>query len=129
MFADLGIFKMSSMMASHAGRRQALAAQNMANVDTPGYRGKRLQAFSDVTKSFEYSRPLKATRDKHLHGLSDGASLAQITEQKDNPAPDGNTVSAETELLESINAEREHKRALAVYKSALNILHKTISGR
>jgi len=129
MFSDLSIFQMSSMMASHAGKRQALAAQNMANVDTPGYQGKRLSSFAEIVGDLEYGPALRATRSRHLSDATDGLSLARSIDVKDRPSPDGNTVSVETELLESIAAEREHKRALAIYKSALNVLHTAVSGR
>ncbi len=29
-------------------------------------------------------------------------------------------------MLESVSAKREHDRALAIYKSALNVLHTTL---
>ena len=127
MFENLGIFKMSSAMASHAGRRQAVAAQNMANVDTPGYRAQRLASFSELTESTGQHQALRATRPGHLMGADADVVHARLTEDRNDPAPDGNTVSAERELLESVEAKREHDRALAIYKSALTVLHTTLS--
>lgn len=126
MFENLGIFKMSSAMASHAGRRQALAAENMANVDTPGFRAKRLASFSELTQPAGQSA-LRATRAGHLWGAGAEVAQARITEHRADPSPDGNTVSAELELLESVEAKREHDRALAIYKSALTVLQTTLS--
>ena len=51
MFQKLEVFRMSAAMAEHAGQRQAIAAQNMANVDTPGYQARRLASFSDLTRN------------------------------------------------------------------------------
>lgn len=126
MFENLDIFRMSSAMASHAGRRQALTAQNMANVDTPGYRAQRMASFADLTESTDQHPALRATRPGHLWGTGAEVAQARITVERDNPAPDGNTVSAEREMLESVSAKREHDRALAIYKSALTILHSTL---
>ena len=122
MFENLGIFKMSSAMASHAGRRQAVAAQNLANVDTPGYRAQRLASFSELTESTGQHQALRATRPGHLMGAGADVVHARLTEDRNDPAPDGNTVSAE-----SVEAKREHDRALAIYKSALTVLHTTLS--
>ena len=127
MFADIDIFKMSASMASHAGRRQALTAQNMANVDTPGFRAQRIASFAELTDSAEMAPPQKATRAGHLNGSSSMTSEARIEEVRDSPALDGNTVTVEREMLESIGAKREHDRALAIYRSALNILHSTLA--
>lgn len=129
MFANLDIFKMSSTMASHSGRRQALAAQNMANVDTPDYRASRLPSFSEIVDTTSSSGSLRNTRDSHIsHDIGSTMSV-RIQDGKEDLSPDGNSVSAELELLESIAAEREHKRALSIYKSALNVLHTAASGR
>ncbi len=119
---------MSSQMASHAGRRQALAAQNMANVDTPGYRAKHLPSFADIA---EVNGPekLRATRAKHMHGAGSNIAHATVEVVRDGPTPDGNTVTVESEMLESISAKREHDRAIAVYKSSLKILHTTLARR
>ena len=127
MFENLDIFRMSSAMASHAGRRQALTAQNMANVDTPGYRAERLASFADLTPNAGEHPPLRATRAEHLHGVGREVAYARVAAERTDPAPDGNTVSIETELLESVSAKREHDRALAIYKSALKILHTTLA--
>lgn len=129
MFDHLEIFKISSAMASHAGRRQALTAQNMANVDTPGYVAQRLPKFSDVADSPDQYQSLRATREGHLMGSRSETVQARVFSDRNNPAPDGNTVSAERELLESVGAKREHDRAIAVYKSALKILHTSLSSR
>ncbi len=127
MFEKLDIFRMSSAMASHAGRRQALAAQNMANVDTPGYRAKRLASFAELAESTDQHPALRATRPGHLWGSGAEVVQARITEDRNDPSPDGNTVSTEQEMLHSVSAKREHDRALAIYKSALTILHSTLA--
>ena len=48
MFSKLTVFQTAHAMAVHAGARQALIAQNVANADTPGYRAKDLPSFSQV---------------------------------------------------------------------------------
>jgi flagellar basal-body rod protein FlgB len=127
MYENIGIFKMASAMASHAGRRQALTAENMANVDTPAYRAKRMASFGDIAEAPGQHPALRATRPGHLWGSGAEVMNARITEERIDPSPDGNTVSAEREMLESVSAKREHDRALAIYKSALTVLQSTLS--
>lgn len=129
MFAELEIFQMSAKMAEHAGRRQALTAQNMANADTPGYRAKHLASFAD---SVELSAPrtaMIATRPGHMHGALPNQVVSEPIVVRDSAAPDGNSVAIEREMLESVNAKREHDRAIAIYRSALNILHMSVARR
>lgn len=131
MFQNLEIFQMSAAMAEHAGRRQALAAENMANVDTPGYRAQRLASFSDLVPDRGPDSGdtffARATRAGHLHGSLGTQVIAREEAVKVDPSPDGNTVTVEREMLESVSARREHDRALAVYKSALKVLHSTLA--
>jgi flagellar basal-body rod protein FlgB len=131
MFQNLEIFRMSAAMASHAGHRQAVAAQNMANVDTPGFQARRLASFSDLTQGVGGGASGgfagHATRAGHLYGSGTATINASITREKNGAAPDGNTVSVDREMLESVGAKREHDRALAIYKSALKILHSTLA--
>ena len=47
MFSNLTVFKTAHAMAVHAGARQALIAQNVANADTPGYRARDLPSFAE----------------------------------------------------------------------------------
>lgn len=127
MFEQMDIFRMSSAMAAHAGRRQALTAENMANVDTPGFRARRLPSFAELTETPGQHPPLRASRSAHLHGAGAEAVHVRVAQERADPAPDGNTVSVEREMLEGVAAKREHDRALMVYKSALTILHSTLA--
>ncbi len=128
MFESLEIFKMSSAMASHAGRRQALVAENMANVDTPGFKAQRMPTFADLTETPDQHPPLRASRTKHLYGAGAEMMHARMSYDESSPSPDGNTVSVETEMLEAVSVKREHDRALAIYRSALTVLRTTLSG-
>ena len=132
MFQKLEIFRMSAAMAEHAGHRQALAAQNMANVDTPGYQAKRLASFADLTQGMNTGAQGtafmgRASRSGHLHGSGTTTVNASITEERNGAAIDGNTVSIDREMLESVSARREHDRAIAIYKSTLKILSTTLA--
>ncbi|MGB1209636.1 MAG: flagellar biosynthesis protein FlgB, partial [Paracoccaceae bacterium] len=68
---------------------------------------------------------LRASRDGHL-GAEARALTAQIETVDASADPNGNSVTLETELLNSVDAKRQHDRALAIYKSGMNILRATI---
>jgi len=46
MHEKLTVFQIAGRMAAHAGRRQTVLAQNVANADTPGYRAMDLPDFA-----------------------------------------------------------------------------------
>lgn len=130
MFADLEVFKMSHAMAVHAGQKQAVAAQNVANADTPEYLARDIAAFSDMYSTHrQTSGPAhqKATRALHLNGAVAGERAETFVDPNGVGSPNGNTVSLETEMLKSLDAKRQHDRAMAIYKSSLGILRSTLS--
>ncbi len=125
MFESLDVFRLSDAMARHAGSRQATVATNIANADTPGYRAQDMASFQDTYRASETSA-LRTTRPGHMGGdLS--ATAARITTSTSEPAPNGNSVSLENEMLAGVAAQREHSRALAIYRHALTVLRTTVS--
>ncbi len=120
MFEQLAVFKMSSAMAIHAGKRQAIIAQNVANSDTPGYVARDIAPFQSLYESGQWSA------HTGLHGNTNRGQALESFEVRDEASPNGNSVSLETEMLKSVDTKREHDRALAIYKSALNLLRTAI---
>lgn len=125
MFQNLDIFRMAQAMSQHAATRQALSARNMANADTPGYAAQGLPRFADIYRGDPAAFGLRATRDTHLNN---GAHAFQslIGERTAERDPNGNSVSLETEMLEAVNAKRQHDRAVTIYKTSLGVLRTAI---
>jgi flagellar basal-body rod protein FlgB len=130
MFKNLEIFQVSHAMAVHAATRQSAVAQNIANADTPGYVAK------DVAPFMEHMKPdsqgvtrLRATRDSHLNGQQDNAKPAIFETKDKSNSPNGNAVSLEEEMLKAVEVKRQHERALAIYKSSLDVLRASLGRR
>lgn len=126
MYDQLDLFSISSAMAAHAGQRHAVISQNVANSDTPGYGARDIAPFASLYRGEHAQTGPRATRSMHLHGTRDLVASAEPFTIRDEAAPNGNSVSLETEMLRSVDAKRQHDRALAIYKSSLNILRTTI---
>ena len=126
MFENLEIFRMSNAMAVHAGMRQAVVAENIANADTPGYAARDVQPFEELLKQNAGGYGMRATRASHLNGTAAGHDIA-ISERRDVQAdPNGNSVSLELEMLNAVEVKRQHDRALAIYKSAMTTLRTSL---
>ncbi|MFW8633970.1 FlgB family protein [Cribrihabitans pelagius] len=127
MFTELNVFKIAYSMATHAGTRQALVAQNIANADTPGYQAKDIKPFAEVfAAGSQGGGGMAATRASHLHGSTGSGLDWAVTTSKSGSDPNDNSVSVETELLKGVEVERQHKRAMAIYKSSMNILRTSL---
>ncbi|MEL6960648.1 MAG: FlgB family protein [Pseudomonadota bacterium] len=127
MYENLQILQRSISMAQHAGARQAITAVNMANADTPGFRAQQIAPFSE---SFDAASGAtqRTTRMGHLT-RSDVVNGMQVTTSDAEPAPNGNSVSIELEMVRAVEIQREHDRALTIYKHSLDLLRTSLGRR
>ena len=125
MFEKLEIMQMAQAMASNASLRQTAVTQNIANADTPGYVARDVASFSETYESDD-STGLRATRAGHIG--TNSTYSAEITARSDQSAmsPNGNAVSLEEEMVESVNAKRQHDLALTIYKTSMGILRTSL---
>lgn len=126
MFQELNVFKISHAMATHAGKRQALVSQNIANADTPGYHAKDIKPFAEVYAAGAQPGGMMATRSQHLNGTAGVGMDWAISSTETGADPNDNSVSIETEILKGVEVKRQHDRALAIYRSSMNILRTSI---
>ena len=124
MMNDIGLVRMASALSSHSSTRQSLVAENIANADTPGYRARDLQEFSEIAETDAVgARRMRATRPGHIGGIN--GSLPMTPEEITAfgaEAPNGNNVSIEDQMMRATEVEHAHDLALGVYKNALDIL-------
>ncbi len=126
MFEKLQIFQVSQAMAVHAGTRQAVLAQNIANADTPGYQARDIAPFSTLVGTSSGDFQLRSSRSAHLHGQASAASLEVHESRGSSTSPNGNAVSLEEEMMKAVDTKRQHDRALAIYKSSLTVLRSSL---
>ena len=128
MYQTLNLFKVAGAMAEHAGSRQAVVARNVANADTPGYQAMRMPSFQEVYAKDSVGG-MRTTRDGHLGGGVDARLSTAALVSGSEPAPNGNSVSLEDEMLSAVAVGREHNRALAIYRHGLTVLRATVGQR
>lgn len=129
MFENMEIFRMAHALARHAGARQAVVSQNMANADTPGYAARDIAAFAQVYAPDGGGQSLRATRAGHMLGADARLDFAVAKDPDAVADPNGNSVTLETEMLRAVDVKRQHDRALAIYKSSLTVLRTAIGRR
>ncbi|NCQ24527.1 MAG: flagellar biosynthesis protein FlgB [Rhodobacteraceae bacterium CG17_big_fil_post_rev_8_21_14_2_50_63_15] len=129
MFEKLEIFRMAQAMAMHAGARQSVVAQNMANADTPGYRAQDIESFQTFYQTHSASHSTHTTRTGHLLDDRTQPGLVLIDDPIAVADPNGNSVSLESEMLKAVDIKNQHDRALAIYKSSLDVLRLVVSRR
>ncbi len=125
MYNSLELFQTATAMARHAGSRQAIVARNIANADTPGFRAQHIPPFKESYDA-QGTHQLRATRTGHITTAPDMTMARSVADTVAEPSPNGNTVSLEDELLNSVAVGREHNRALTIYRHTMTVLRTTL---
>ena len=95
---DAAIMAALGRQMSRAVQKQAVAAGNLANLDTPGYRTKEVR-FSDTLDNELRTANLTATNRRHF-GATVGEARAESSEVAGlDGRRDGNNVQLDRELL------------------------------
>ncbi|MGI1662049.1 FlgB family protein [Palleronia sp. KMU-117] len=121
MFERLEILRMAGGLAAHSAARQSLVAQNVANADTPGYRARDLESFSEIYSTGS-GGSLRRTREGHLDVADRRGPEGREIASGGQSSPNGNSVSLEDEMIRAVEVKRGHDVALAVYRSTLDLL-------
>ena len=119
MYENLTLFQTASAFARHAEKRQALAAQNIANADTPGFKPRDLKDFAQSFREMQ--------RQSGENGFSGHRTAFEaVQDERTAAAPNANAVSVETEMMRAVDIRLQHDTALAIYRSALGILRTSL---
>jgi flagellar basal-body rod protein FlgB len=116
------VFALAEQRLAWIGQRQSVLAQNIANVNTPGYAARDVKPFSEFL----------AARTQQ----SDGDYLAPISNDADSSADktaagrsiDGNAVVLDQQLERIAETDTAHQLAANLYKKYVG-LFKTAIGR
>lgn len=108
--------------------RQNVLAQNVANVDTPGYRGRVFQAFKlDNPMDRQLGMKPVQTRSGHMQiagSFTDGPRSSKVTGYETTPYR--NSVTAEQEMLKVTQNQLDYQIATTVYQRNIGLLKMAI---
>lgn len=112
--------------------RQGLLAENVANAETPGYRGRDLKVFDLEAQSSGFSRAgvsTAVTQPRHIpvHAAGSSAFGAQRMNSFEI-TPSGNGVTLEDEMMKVTTNLMDYQAATTLYQKSVRIL-RTALGR
>jgi flagellar basal-body rod protein FlgB len=129
---DMPIFTaMTDKMRWHQAR-QGLLAENVANAETPGFRGRDLKQFNFADQMGAFSSATvttTATQPMHFSVSSDGGtSFGAQPMANFEITPEGNGVSLEDEMMKVTSNLMDYQAATSLYQKSIKIL-RTAMGR
>ena len=110
-------------------QRQTLLAENVANADTPGFRGRDLKQldFNDALRATG-SVKLATTAPGHIGGSAGAGRFPTDDRGGFETTPRGNAVVLEDEMLKVAQTQMDHQAATALYSRSIGLI-KTALGR
>ena len=130
---DMPLMAMLKERMSWLSARQNVLAQNVANVDTPGYTAKDLKPvnFEDILKASttpsQFQGGMSVTDPRHISLSQQGAGDFADVDSPDIAAnPSGNSVSLEQEMIRVSDTQAEYQAASNLYAKALNMMKTAI---
>ncbi|QQR40289.1 flagellar basal body rod protein FlgB [Devosia rhizoryzae] len=122
---DMPVFSaLSDKMRWHQ-TRQGLLAENVANAETPGYRGRdlaqynfadRLQAMSSASVSTTATQPM------HFSISSGDGAIGAQTMANFELTPEGNGITLEDEMMKVTTNMMDYQAATSLYQKSVRIL-------
>ncbi|WP_451974360.1 flagellar basal body rod protein FlgB [Azospirillum endophyticum] len=126
---NLGIFKLMSRKMDWLTQRQEVISQNIANADTPEYKGRDLKPFSfrDALGDSRRLTPV-ATSPSHLAGTRGPGGMAQEQKVRDpyETAPDGNNVVLEDQMMRMGQNSMDYQTITNLYKKQVAMIKSAI---
>ncbi len=129
---DLQVFSALKQKMQWHQTRQGLLADNVANADTPGYKGRDLAQFDFADHVSGQSRAqvtMAATQPSHYAiqaGNTDG--FAPRTMNSFEITPEGNGVTLEDEMMKVASNQMDYQAATTLYTKSMRVL-RTALGR
>jgi flagellar basal-body rod protein FlgB len=129
--SDLSLFQaLKSKMHWHQ-TRQGVLAENVANADTPGYRGKDLEEFSFETALKARTTGLETNRTsaRHLQGSMVRESGSAKADPRDGyeVTPDANSVVLEEQMMKVTENQMDYQTVASLYTKGLGLIRTALS--
>jgi len=124
----LPLFDLAEQRLAWTDRRQAVLAQNIANLNTPGWQAKDLRPFAQALVATTVPA-LARTDPGHLAGTQDTAAQALLVQQSGPRQPDGNAVSLDEQLTKVADTATAQQIATTLYKKYLAMFSMALGGQ
>lgn len=124
--SKLSLFKMMSHRMSYNGARQDVLSQNVANADTPGFRGYDLKPidFSDTLR--KETQKIKIERTSSMHQSGGHEMKSDFRAEKDREPFEkklaDNRINLEEQMMKVATNSFEYQTAISTYKKTAEII-------
>lgn len=124
---DIPLFSLADRRLSWLDRRMTTLSANVANADTPKFRARDLAPFAAALNGAGLALAAARTSPMHLSGTLPSGPASVVAADTER-APDGNSVSLDTELVRMAQTDASHELVEGLYHKYLGMF-RTAAGR
>lgn len=132
MYGEVPVFKAIKQKMQWHQFRQGVLSENVANADTPDYRGsdvKPLRFAEELALPGPGNVSARLTNQYHIEGQTrDNARFRASGDSPYEITPDGNEVTLEEQMMKVAGNQMDYQAATSLYSRSLKMI-KTAIGR
>ncbi|PRD42677.1 flagellar basal body rod protein FlgB [Phyllobacterium phragmitis] len=121
------LFDLASRQAQWLSVKEAAISSNVANANTPGFKARDVDAFSDVMEKTQLS--MAATNPHHLEVDATGITAVQMRQENiTEKTHSGNTVNLEQEMMKAGEVNRDFSLNTSIVKAFHRMMLAAVKG-
>lgn len=118
----IALFDLAEKRLNWTAQRQNVLAANIANVNTPGYRGRDVQSFDQLLAGGGDLAPVQ-TQPAHLSGTRPTGLAPQTRDPQTTKALDGNSVTLDQQLIKVADTETTQNLVTTIWKTYIGMFN------
>lgn len=115
--SSIYLFDVASQQAHWLGVKQATIANNVSNANTPGFRAREVEPFTDAMDKVRLTVAITQPGHIDLGGAADTRSVAAKNGESWDVTHSGNSVSLEQEMVKAGEVNRTYSLNTSIVKA------------
>lgn len=132
-YSKLTLFQMMQTKMGYLSERQDLLAKNIANVDTPGYKGRDMKELDFKRMAMVHSNKLKMRTTSALHSNSKPTIPDDYRDEKMRKTyettPVENNIVLEEQMAKVAETQMQYQMTTNLYKKTTDLFKTAIGNR
>lgn len=124
-FSNLNILQVSREKMRYLGERQAVLAQNVANVDTADYKARDLRAPDFHQMAFPMVDAIRLRQTSAGHMAADRGTMGHYKIVTRDPSgernPNDNKVELDKEIQKVAETQMEYNKVISIYRKNISL--------
>jgi flagellar basal-body rod protein FlgB len=118
----IALFDLAEKRMDWIAQRQNVLAANIANANTPGYKGRDVQSFDQVLAGTGTIAPVQ-TQPGHMGGTAASGLASLVTDAPNTKSLDGNSVALDEQLTRVADTETNQSLVTSIWKSYIGMFN------